>query len=78
MKYYVIELQTNADGTSGNIVTAYADHDTAEAAFLTKKIAALQSSVLVHTIVWLDNKGKLIDSKAYIHPVVETEETEEQ
>lgn len=74
MKYYVIELQTNADGTSGNIVTAYADKDAAEDAFLSLKIAAHQSSVLIHTAVWLDNKGKLIESKAYIHPVVETEE----
>ena len=28
--YYVIELQTNADGTSGNFVWGYAEHGEAE------------------------------------------------
>ena len=66
--FFVIELQTNADGTTGSIVTAYAERDAAESAYLTIRNAALQSAVLVHTAVLMDNRGRTIESKAYIHP----------
>ena len=73
MNYYVIEIQTNADGTSGNFVFGFAGKDDAEAKFLALRGFALQSNIMVHTVVWLDNRGNLIDKKAYIHPVVEPE-----
>lgn len=33
MNFYVIEIQTNSDGTSGNIITGYDDKLVAEDAF---------------------------------------------
>lgn len=77
--YYVIEIQTNADGTSGNIVTGYTDKLTAEDAFMQARAAANDSQVMIHTILWIDNRGKNVEEpKCYIHPVQpQQEQTEE-
>lgn len=71
--YYVIEIQTNADGTSGNFVFGYADRTEAEGKYLAVRAAAAGSSVMIHTALWIDNKGNTLEKKAYIHPV-ESEE----
>ena len=77
--YYVIEIQTNADGTSGNFVFGFAGKAESEDKFLALRQAANQSSVMIHTVVWMDNKGNQIDKKAYIHPVeVPPEPAEEE
>lgn len=67
--YYVIEIQTNADGTSGNFVFGFAGKDDAEAKYLAVRAACAISSVMIHTALWIDNKGGTIEKKAYIHPV---------
>lgn len=68
--YYVIEIQTNADGTSGNIVTGYADKLTAEDAFHTLITYINDSQVLVHTAMFIDKYGKHVEQpKSYTHPV---------
>ena len=54
--YYVIEIQTNADGTSGVLPYGFATSDEAESKYLAVRNAALQSSVLIHTVLWIDNK----------------------
>ena len=47
--YYVIEIQTNSDGTSGNIVTGYEEKTAAETAYLsTRAAAAVSSAVAPH------------------------------
>ena len=76
--YYVIEIQTNADGTSGNFVFGYADKVEAEGKFLAVRSAAAISSVMIHTVLWIDNKGNTIEKKAYIHPVEVPPETSEE
>ena len=63
--YYVIEIQTNADGTCGNIVTGYEDRTAAETAYLTTRAAAAVSSVLIHTVLWIDKQGNTIEKKSY-------------
>ena len=69
--YYVIEIQTNHDGTSGNFVTGFEDKDTSEDAFLQTRAAANDSSVMIHTVMWIDNKGNNMEKPAcYIHPAV--------
>lgn len=76
--YYVIEIQTNADGTSGNFVFGYADKGAAEDKYLTLRQFARQSAVHIHTILWIDKMGATVDKKVYIHPIPEPEpETEE-
>ena len=72
--YYVIEIQTNADGTSGNIVIGYEDKDEAEQAYLTTRAAAARSSVLLHAVMWIDKYGNTLEKKHYVHPVPEAEE----
>ena len=76
--FYVIELQTNADGTCGNIVVAEPDKKAAELLYLTKRGAAAASSVLTHTVVWMDSVGNTIEKKSYIHPAPEPEQTAEE
>lgn len=76
--YYVIEIQTNADGTSGNIVTGYADKLTAEDAFMQARAAANDSAVMVHTIMWIDNRGRNMEEpKCYVHPQAQPAQEEE-
>ena len=71
--YYVIELQTNADGTSGHFVWGYADKNEAEDKFLTVRTFANDSSVLKHTVMFIDTSGKNVEEPVcYIHPVPET------
>ena len=78
--YYVIEIQTNADGTSGNFVWGYADMLEAEDKFLQTREFANDSSVLIHTVMFIDKCGKNVQPPVcYKHPV-QTEpegETEE-
>lgn len=71
MKYYVIEIQTNADGTTGNFVFAFNDRADAEAKYGTFYAAAAKSAVLVHTIVLMTDRADVLEKKAFVHPVEE-------
>ena len=76
-KYYVIEIQTNEE-TSANRVTAFEDRNTAEDEFCHAVEAANDSQVLVHTVMWIDARGKYVEPpKSYTHPA-QTPATEEQ
>lgn len=70
-QYYVIEIQTNADGTSGNFVWGFADKADAEAKYHTVAAAAAKSAVLVHTVTMLTKEGNLVKNEAYRHPAEE-------
>ena len=74
--FYVIEIQNNADGTSGNIVTGYEDRTESETAYLSTRSAAAVSSVLKHTVVWMDAMGNTLEKKCYVHPVQESGQAE--
>ena len=65
MKYIVIELQTNADGTVGNIVTAYDDRNAAESQYHTVLAAAAISTLPVHAACLMDTTGRLLDRGCY-------------
>lgn len=77
--YYVMEIQTNADDTSGNFVWGYADKLEAEDQFLGVRQLANDSSILIHTVMFIDKYGRNVQEPAcYKHPVQpEPEETEE-
>ena len=78
--YYVIEIQTHSDGTSGNIVTGYADKLTAEDAFHTAITFANDSTIACHTLMFIDKEGRNVEPpKCYHHnePIPE-EQTEGQ
>ena len=67
MKYILIELQTNADGTVGNIVTAYDSYDQAESAWHSVLAAAAVSTLPVHAAVLINNCGEVVESRHYEH-----------
>lgn len=69
--FYVIEIQTNSDGTSGNLVYAYADKADAEEKYGLLYATAAKSTVLVHTVVMLTDRGDMLAHKAFVHPVEE-------
>lgn len=69
--FYVIEIQTNADGTSGNFVFSFTDRSDADAKYGTIYAAAAKSSVLVHTVVLMTDRGDTLEHKAFVHPVEE-------
>ena len=69
--YYVIEIQTNTDGTSGNSVWGFTDRADAEAKYHTVAAVAAKSAVMVHSVAMLTNRGSNIKNEAYTHPVEE-------
>lgn len=73
MKYLVIELQTNAEGHVGNIITAHDTKLEAEAKYHTVLAAAAASSVLRHGAVMLTNTGTFIASECFSHSAPEPE-----
>ena len=77
--YYVIEIQTNSDGTSGNSVWGYADKLEAEDKFLTVRMFANDSNVMIHTVMLITNRGKNVEEPVcYIHPVQQEPEQGEE
>lgn len=67
MKYVVIELQTNSDGTVGNLVTAHDTRNAAESAYHSVLAAAAISALPKHAAVLLTSEGTLLDSRCYEH-----------
>lgn len=73
MKYLVIEIQTNADGTVGNIVTAHDTRNAAESAYHSVLASAAISQLPMHAASLLASDGTLIDSRCYEHDFPEGE-----
>lgn len=64
-KYIVFEIQTNADGAVGNLVTAYDERPQAESAFHSVLAAAAISALPCHAAVLMTNEGEILECKAY-------------
>ena len=65
--FIVIEIQTNANGTVGTIVNAYADRNVAEQAFHTAAASAAVSALPVHAVTMLTERGTLVRAEHYTH-----------
>ena len=65
--FIVIELQTNSDGTVGNLVWAYASENEAYSKYHSVLSAAAISTLPCHACVVLRNDGQLIAAQAYHH-----------
>ena len=63
--FIVIELQTNADGSVGNIVTNYEDRNVAESKFHQIMAAAAISDVTVHSALMVDEAGMVLKQDRY-------------
>ena len=65
--FIVVEIQTNADGTVGNLVNAYAERSDAEHKYHEALAAAAISNLPVHAAVMLTNEGFMEKHEHYIH-----------
>lgn len=77
MQYIVIEIQTNADGTVGNLVYSYTDRNEAERQYHLILASAAVSELPAHSAVMLTNDGRCIMSQCYKHAVAVPESEEE-
>lgn len=71
--YIVIELQTNPNGTVGNIVSSYPTKDEAFSKFHNILMYAAVSSLPCHAAVILDNHGQQIAAQYFEHEVTPNE-----
>ena len=65
MKYVVLEIQTNADGTVGTLVNTYDNWNQAEQKYHTVLAAAAVSGLPVHTAVLITNEGQVQENKTF-------------
>ena len=78
MTFIVIELQTNANGTVGNIVNSYTERSQAEQQYHLVLAAAAVSALPSHAAVMLTSEGQMVSHAVYHHAVEpEPEEPEE-
>lgn len=71
--FIVIELQTNPNGTVGNIVSAYPTQDEAFSKYHNILSYAAVSSLPCHAAAILDNKGMQIAAQYFEHEVTPNE-----
>ena len=67
IKYLVVEIQTNSDGTVGNIVSAYDTENEAWSKYHDILHFAAVSNLPMHAAVLISNDGNLIDQKCFRH-----------
>lgn len=70
-KYTVLEIQTNPDGTIGNLVYGYDDLREAQSKFYLILSSAAISKLPVYCVYLLSNDGMCLDSKAFINVTTE-------
>ncbi len=67
MKYIVLEIQTNSDGTVGTILTSYDKLNEAESKFFAVLSAAALSTLPTHTAMLLTNNGTMLRVETFEH-----------
>lgn len=70
MTYIVVELQTNSEGQTANIVTAYDNLPQAENKFFMVCASATLSNVPVHSVAILDQTGMVVANRSFSHPII--------
>ena len=70
MKYIVIEIQVQSDGTTGTFTWAYDNTADAMAKYYSVLAVAVQSQVAVHTAVILDETGSVYRKECIRHEEV--------
>lgn len=73
--FTVVEIQHNADGTTGILKDAYADKNAAESKYHTVLASAAISTVPVHTCTMLGEMGEEIKHECFYHQQPEPEES---
>ena len=67
MKYIVMELQKNAEGTVANIVTEHEDLQHAESKYHAILAAAAVSTIPVHSAIIVSEEGFPVKYQCYKH-----------
>lgn len=65
--YIVVEIQTNADGTVGNLVFAYAEKNEAYSKYHSILAAAAVSALPRHAAVIIENDGHPLEFRCFEH-----------
>ena len=65
VKYIVLELQTNTDGSVGTLINSYDEQPQAESKYHSVLAAAAVSTIPCHACVLLASDGRQLESKAY-------------
>lgn len=78
MAFIVIELQTNNDGTVGNLVYAFTNRNEAEQKYHLVLSAAAVSALPAHAAVLLTGDGRMLASQCYRHEQPEPNEADEE
>jgi len=65
--YIIQEIQTENNVTALVPAVTEADRDEAESKFLLTCSYAVKSTVDIHTVIWYDEHGNVIDRKYYEH-----------
>lgn len=71
--YIVIEIQTNADGTVGTIITQWNELNAAESKYHGILAAAAVSTLPVHAAAIITNEGRMVRFESYGHQTEEEE-----
>jgi len=77
MKYLVIEIQTNADGTVGTLVSSYDNRDEAESKYHAVLSSAYLSHLPSHAAIMITSEGRAIPNRSEVHHYIEAEPEEE-
>ena len=67
IKYVVVEIQTNSDGTIGSLITSFDNKLDAENKYHTILAYAAISELPVHSAAILTNEGRLVKTEMYTH-----------
>ena len=67
MKYIVVEIQENTDGTVGNLVYSYDTPNEAESKYHAVLSAAAVSQIPFHSAFMMNSRGGYINSQCYEH-----------
>ena len=74
MRYVVLEIQVAQDGTTGTIATTYDNVASAMAKYYQILSVAVQSDVMIHTAVIVNESGGVYRSECIRHEVTEVVE----
>ena len=72
--YIVIELQTDVNGTVGNLVYSYNNRNEAEQKYHLVLASAAVSQLPSYACALMTSEGQLLERKCYHHTIEETEE----
>jgi hypothetical protein len=72
MKFIVLEIQTNVDGTIGTLINSFDTRNEAESKYHLVLSSAAVSQLPMHSASMMTSDGKLLSCQSYTHAVEPT------